>query len=302
MASTQPMRVYFAHIPKTAGTSLITEMIAPKGALTHYLIGNRADVVSGEVCVPTLMEQMRSERGAVRPVSVVFLRAPRTHLVSMHAKCNAAFISQRAPPEKVALKRGVMAWVTEYEKHVLNSTERWGCYSPYNMQTRAFLCDSSRDVKLPLKALAPRAYIYWQSSHALWHSSTMEDKRRDASGSDIVRAIDTMRALDVVGVTEYYLTSLCLVLDRVKRYGSRTLPPWCDCRQTNATAMQGAPSVHKGVNAKGHVTNSAHTAEQEATLSQVLFADEQLYAAGLVRFREDVRRVEAERSVRLLCD
>lgn len=134
---------YFAHIPKTAGTSIV-----------HDLRSLQLKIVSKE-------EPLSND---VNFVGITMLRHPETHLTSLYEHCRAN--PYNSPLHKVVRgsnsTHGFALWVddalaaAEQKTHSrLSSQLRFGfqgCYDPWNLQTR-FLSHGSADVEQAIRQL-----------------------------------------------------------------------------------------------------------------------------------------------------
>ena len=112
---------------------------------------------------------------------VTLLREPVAHFQSMYNKCKNDWKGTTGgvirPDERDSLS-DIGRWADHYIK-IKNTTAKWSCYDPTNIQTRAFLCESD-----------------------LWHY--------DDTSLTFEHAAKRMKMFDFVGITERFHESLCV--------------------------------------------------------------------------------------------
>lgn len=268
------IRFKIHHIPKTAGTSLYHELKS---------LGLGTFPVH-ESC----MEPHRL-RGA-DAINMIMLRLPVSHVLSLFMHCKyyqwarAPSSSNRTPAfiDRQAMarwQRPSLAGLDGFLRHYLDAgtlpTERFGCYDPRDMQARALTCSDPRN---------------W-ATHRL-----QQPGANDAAAA--VAAVGSTASLQLVGLTEFFHESICLVIDRL----GRPLPSMCDCASPNATTMRrqhvrythGVPRIEQP---ERRLSNA--TRQLVAALTR---ADERVYAAGVERMVRDLVDLEARTATRVLCD
>lgn len=254
-------RIYLHHTPKVAGCSLIMD--------AEGILG-RNQIYSRELCWPQVHRSMKS--------SVVALREPRDHVVSMFNHCNSGM----RPPDNVdgdmaetkALELANAATWTSFAKwvHAWRMNSRSGhipydedpflCYRPVNLMTQRLTCESSKMYE---------EYI------------------------NVSQAIDNMNAADVVVIAELYQESICLI--EAQYYGK--LPSYCNCEDsTNWASFKSAHADHCITSHFSLDSASPTTLEDVDAITQ---DDRKLYQAGVQRFAADVERVEQQHSTKILC-
>ena len=270
-------RIAFAHIPKTAGTSLQRD-------------AQRLDfsVASSEQCIPTMLAVSQANTGLV--LATMF-REPHAHLLSLYRECKNGFSSvpprQRPTAERLATDAGFTNWTAA---HATGEAAGWRCYSPNNMQTRALLCGGS----LPA---TPRAQLPPDREN-LWYDSLPAS---DAPSNRVSAARKLVRKVPLVGISAHYQATVCVWLDRLPCKAGVPLPAWCDCR---STAWWDAPL--------GHFSESRHynyevsekaattlTSAANSTLAPLVESDLRVYATAMRRFARDVAATEARHNVSL---
>ena len=100
-----------------------------------------------------------------------------------------------------------------------------------------------------------------------------------------------MAELDVVGVTEHYAESVCLIVWRA----TGVLPSHCLC-----DSVESMVEVHKTHGVPEHSLSDISNASRAliATLTRI---DVQVHEAATTRFLRDVRAMEAAVGQRVLC-
>jgi hypothetical protein len=251
--SSQAPEVRLTHIPKTAGITLDREVRA-----LNYTLRSK-DAWDNEQCYPVWRHPTA--------VNMVMLRSPRDHVVSMFLECryhhglrvglggNPYFQAKIAPHNDT--EAGLVAWLSTF---LAGNPHSLVCYDPRNLQTRALSCNA-RD---------PGA------SH------------RFTRNTSLIVALRNLHTVDVVGTTEAFHESLCLLRYRV----DGALPADC-CREQKPAAV---PHVSK--HDRWKLAASTLSAEAAAWADAATSLDRELHAVatGLVQQRFATALVRAERS------
>lgn len=245
--------VYIIHIPKTAGTSLQMDLQLS----LHQKIPRK------EYCA----------RGANRSrFRVTFFRNPRDHVLSQYFECRDDHWGRTVtngtlfPRTEDNPYVGYTLWVEHFARSVASKVDDFGCYNPWNMQARYMTCGC--------KFICAHHFVPPQP-------------RSQPSALD---AITMFKELDVVGITEHYSTSICLIMYKLGK-----LPDACFCdskKQVNQTHLVHGVSPH---------SNAGVPSETLGLVDRMTTVDQQVYLAAMQYFMLEVRKVEAVTSRRLLC-
>lgn len=247
-------------------------------------------------------------------------RRPRAHVVSQFVECRAearekakflihmSAFDRTAAHTLNALKaqfataingssaaEAFDAWLSTFAADRLHHA--WGCYSPWNMQARAMTCCSR-----------PTDQCANTNTHTVW-----DEPEPSASA-----AVAALEHLDVVGLTEAYAATLCLITHRLGR-----LPrPSCFCDAQVAAGSAPGSRSSRASSAGPHVPrlrsavkfNAKTTlAEQGSarltvdavshllpTIDALTAVDRVLYDAAVARFRRDIEAMERRFGRRML--
>lgn len=289
-----PLR--FLHIPKTAGTSAIVELQA-----LGYDLGS-ASQATMEACYPPYKSSSPST------LNFVLLREPRSHVLSQFLECRFTRFgswvtwadSLRHAEWQKECKRtrcginrfgerfggsrnrtaasilaGFEPWIRHFAR-VQGSARRsgvddFGCYDARSLQTRALTCAR-------------------RGGYASHHYD---------GEANLAGAMEVVRQVDLLGVTELYHESLCLVHFRVQG----ALPPSCVCN-ADANRSAGGGTMRHEHRTHGGPRDFGLSALPQAllpTVDAVTRDDAQLYEAALRRVVRDIRSVETQAGARVLC-
>lgn len=184
-----PTQVRITHIPKTAGVSLESTV----RAFRNYTVLS-TDGFQDEQCYPVWHD--------AAAINMVLLRRPRDHIVSMFLECRYRHGLRvglgRNPYFRAAIERhndteeGLLAWLSTF---IGGNPHSLPCYDPRNLQTRAMSC----------------------SSHGAGASHAF------TPNVSLVAALHNLNTVDVVGVTEAFDESVCLLRQRI----DGVLPQYC---------------------------------------------------------------------------
>jgi len=230
----------------------------------------REHLWSSEVC-------FAASRAANFNHTVVMVRRPRDHVFSMYHHClsgggpgyNAVLRFMNAAPGQPGFTlpetfgEWIFDWVTK---------PRYGNYSTYDDDFHCYFPKDLQSVRLTCEAPSGRP-----------------------SEVDVQAAIDTMSSASLVGVVEAYQESVCLF--EAKLTGA--MPKYCDCTSPAWGSYQETEEDH-GV--KYNDTVDDQPTEVLHGLDYLTSADRLLYNATVTRFIADVREVEKQFGVKVLCD
>lgn len=258
-------RVYLHHIPKTAGTSArldLTKRLRQKPPVGHT-----------ECCVGTAFRVGTAQNATI----VTLLREPRAHVLSQFLECKYDEWGKRVTRRTSFPRNGTDAsdfrqWLRFFapatnddgaqRARAKTKTSNYGCYHPYNMQTRT---------------LVPRC----KDTHAFL---TLTPADLDAATKNLAR-------IDVVGLTERYTTSICLAVYAATHH----LPPDCACHKRSAH------KVHHVTHGVPPHNVSAVGEEEKGIIDRLTEYDRHTYEAARQRFRGDVQRVTRETRIDIDC-
>lgn len=116
----------FMHIPKTGGTSFYNDM------LTFGINFSNESPTGNEFCFHPGMEY-------------TFIRNPRSHILSQYTMCRYSNWGKKQKVQTLwtsdmDMFEGFEVWLD----HFTHSPDYLNCYYPYNLQTRALLCEEGK--------------------------------------------------------------------------------------------------------------------------------------------------------------
>lgn len=235
--------IRFAHIPKTSGYSLYTEFHPP-----------RYNFSKSETC----LRLWRVDDPTV--INAALFRRPLEHVFSQYKECRFDAWGKRVTA-RTAFPRagGVMddfeAWLGHFAR---GRPGDFGCYHPYNMQTRCAICT-----------------VPSQCHHDL---AAWPDERRALDA-----AFASIDALQWVGVQDLFHESVCVLRWRL----TGRLPADCDCSKRRR-----APS-HPHVRHNVPRIEPAFTPTALERLRNMTRHDRVVYEYARRRAVRDILRVEA---------
>lgn len=202
-------------------------------------------------------------------------REPHEHVRSMWRECvysdwGKKVTAQSGFPTGSTDAHGFARWVrtfTSWDR--VGKAKAFNCYAPYNVQTRYFTC------KLPIRPGLP---------HFVW------SRRKEELQPSVKAAIQNVRRLNAIGISEFYGTSLCLISYTC----TGSLPGGCTCtsweNQSVTYDTRGAPMRKFNV-----------SAETQKAVSELTRTDRALYTAVLAEFAARLRQAENQLNRRILC-
>lgn len=254
--------LYHMHIPKVAGISFIRDALS--------FIPNGTGFYSGETCYSKYASRKTFDlkrEGLHNDGIVTMLRNPREHVLSQFVECaDDSWGKKIVPKDKRHLLKDFGTWVQHFTFNF--TTDDLGCYHPFNMQTRAFLCES--------------------------HLHHLTDEADLKQTTDLGRALQRMNSTFFVGLAEYYQESLCLLYEKV----TSELPDWCNCEDIELWSKY-VPQ-HESHKTRSH--NIAELTSKELDMvDQLTELDRKLYIEAQRRFLRDVEAVEGKHHIRVMC-
>eukprot|EP00929_Paragymnodinium_shiwhaense_P077840 TRINITY_DN40188_c0_g1_i1.p1 TRINITY_DN40188_c0_g1~~TRINITY_DN40188_c0_g1_i1.p1 ORF type:complete len:415 (+),score=87.76 TRINITY_DN40188_c0_g1_i1:141-1385(+) len=282
---------YFLHIPKDAGASFDDDVMNRKRVLQ-----NGTGFFTEEWCFHDM--RLRNNRdGREGNRMITFLREPRAHVLSMYWQCTTSEWATEIDNETHRPLSGKVfnalpefkdfgTWLRHFSHEgeaagssapkpgTLKSTKDFGCYHPFNLQTRQLTCSGQRPWHLYIK----ETFANEQQIH-----------------QPLDEAEQNLKEIFFVGITEHYQASVCLLMIKM----GRPLPEFCDCE--NMEAWASFSSIHYTHGVKKHSIANA-SAEELAMIDALTADDQRLYRAASIRFFKEVKGVQEKSGVRLICD
>lgn len=261
----------FTHIPKCAGTSFVSEL---KGK--HHLYLKYEIAWKMEQCFLDLKES--------KGIHLVFLRSPRTHLLSQFMECKYTDWGHTKTkntdfPQQGELHEDFATWIGHFHSNNKDK-ETWGkdfaynCYNPRNMQSRYLTCQAP-DGPDP----------EWQFTKAVYPHFAHETE------PSLVEAILNLNKHEWIGVADLYHESVCVFVYKYK--GS--LPAYCNC-----PFPQHAGHTHNTHSVPEHHVEDVSSAVLEK-MDELTLVDEGLFVHGLWGLLSDIYEVQKESGRRFLC-
>ncbi|CAE7758412.1 unnamed protein product [Symbiodinium pilosum] len=265
---TEPTRrIMFLHIPKTAGTSFVADAMLMVPSSVAFLDNGELSLLG----TPHFRNETR----------VVMLRNPLDHVLSQFLECKFDWWGKRVTAgTDFPFKPGVYGGLDEWVHHFTNlkntsvlgfepDSKEWAravshnCYNPWNMQSRYLA--STWDHYVPFSELQP----------------------------DIEAARKSLQGVQVVGVPELYVESLCLV--HLETHGH--LPKSCTCGQQGPLAQISTESHY----VPNH-TISDLPDNLLAEMAKLVQVDAQIYVDALNRFEAAVRLASDRTGIKMFCE
>ena len=274
-----PSPVYFAHIPKCAGTSF-TQDLADRGyQLTQP---------SGERCF------LDGCGYAADALKLTLLRSPRAHVYSEYLECRYDGFGKRATagtdfPRSGSAVDGFEAWLDHFlaedGRRGLGEEGAFGCYNPHNMQARALTCHKQ-----------PRSNPASDSLHRPSLAASLTPPLESA-------LLTLSRLVDLAGVVEMYAETWCLLEMRL----SGRLPRRCEADCAASEGIEDA-ATSSGSDGHAHVTHGVPPHDWRQLPARVVrkidnltAVDAPLYAAAASGFLAAIADAEATSGKTILC-
>ena len=217
---------------------------------------------------------------------IALFRTPQAHVISQYTECREAtwalattrsweqcslpscLSNDTSPPTRSRFPRSgtwqhdFANWLDAFARNPLH--HGFGCYSPWNMQSRAMTCCA-------------------RSPKCANHNSHLVTAEPEPEAS---LAIARMQQLEAVGLTEHFRLSICLIVHRM----GKPLPASCLCG-SNASVLEERKNVRASREDGEHGTL---TLAVEKQIDAFTVVDRQFYAAARSRFVRDVRQMERD--------
>ena len=257
------------HVPKTAGTVFRADAarVLPRNATLH----------TAEKCYCTKYK-IRQDAP-----TILFVRIPESHVLSQFAQCKYSSWAKRLPRMVDFLATHDFAdWLDALH----TSDDDFGCYNPWNLQTRYLTCHSTRYVRDK------------KVDHLDGHHVVTDGRHHAGFGrtGDVAAAISRIASFSFVGVAEHYHASICIFAFWVRG----ALPSGCDCgRPEDFAAAANATTLM--VHGVPRLSVDTLPADVRAKITRFVAQDYEVYAAGFRRFAEAAGVVEAATGTQVLC-
>uniref|UniRef100_A0A7S2GV55 Sulfotransferase domain-containing protein n=1 Tax=Octactis speculum TaxID=3111310 RepID=A0A7S2GV55_9STRA len=278
------------HIAKTGGTSLLHELSARN--ITFY---------GPEICAGDVFKTSKCHDKEGKSFFATFLRMPRHHVLSQYYQCaysDFAVDPKHAPPLPVEMKphpatqrslvRSFSLWVDYFARdqnfgQLIHLNGCFKCYNPTNMQARTMVCGASTQK------------TYGKMQHSGGHVQSYPTREWNA----------TLDRFDVVGITELFLESLCVILFKFSGVMERQC--FCDTLTKDKSISRQAgkrPLQHndRGGHKRARMLDLGElTLTTLAQIDNLTHTDELLYIEGLRRLLLQITQVEEELGRPILC-
>lgn len=266
------------HIPKTAGSSLIIDV------MKSGVIPNGDGFYSQESCFSNIQKTMMNNVNVTSlPEMITFLRVPRNHVYSQYLELVDDKGWNWEDKKKFSNQFPSFASFLDYfvdpagaEKPAasirLSTNFKGDAYHPKNMQTRAFTC--------------------YGSMHDLAQTNAHE-----LAQDDLNMAVRRMEQSKLIGLTEFYQESFCLLHDKVQP--DAELPTFCNCKNTTEWSKFHATRLTHSVRPHSVQELSAEDIKKIDVLTR---NDVLLYRAGKAQFLKNVKELEQRRGLTILCE
>ena len=264
---------HYIHIPKTAGESFLLDSPA------HIGVGSTVKGNSEK----TYLETPELFLNDPSRYSVVFLRKPTSHVLSQFLECKydpyfqARTIQLPGSSSLDSAIDGFDEWISHFID--IGLTMMYGkdfgyrCYEPWNMQARFMTASGKND---PHFATDQRGRI-----------------------PSLKMAETNLRKMNIVGITEYYSASLCL-LEFVALDGE--LSPLCrQCDPTTGKIIAQEIQHRETHGVPHHSVDMISDQSWKFIENNLTTVDQQLYAIGLQLFADRIEQVWRDTGVDLLC-
>jgi len=223
-------------------------------SLRHQARGAAINFTSKEHCARAVLRH-RSQ-GGTPFLSFTLLRHPIDHTLSlfMHCKHNPDVAPERRKvPKGVDDLDGLGLWLRYFKRWQKSKKHDFECYNPINIQARYMVCDVE-GFRMPngqpcqahghsRAGLVFRVNRRGRTVHPECQWVAHHIHNQSLLRIDSAQALAGAQAIDVVGITEFYPDSMCLLMTRLGWLEeART---WCDCSRP-AKPPKGASLRRRG--------------------------------------------------------
>jgi hypothetical protein len=265
---------HYIHIPKTAGESFLLD------SPFHISVGSTMQGNHEKTYyeTPSLFLSDYQKR-----YSVVFLRQPTSHVLSQFLECKYdPYFRNFATTlpgynELENATAGFDAWIKNFIDMELQNKygkePSYRCYEPWNMQARYMTASGKNDPHFA--------------------------KDRSGRLPSLDLAETNLRKIDVVGITEYYSASLCL-LEYLALDGA--LSPLCQkCDPTTGKIIAQKQQHRESHGVPHHSVDMISEQSLQFIENNLTSIDQELYKVGRHLFDEQIEQIWRTTSVDLLC-
>lgn len=269
-------KVWYVHIAKSGGMSARQDLPKHLRPVAENAQSDSAhpEFVATERCWPALSPDW--------DVITIF-RNPIAHVRSQWNHCHHDldhFFAPKDLPE--TMTSWLRYWVNVGDEPLVRGKEEgekrpellgFHCYIPWNLQSRMLSCTGSNRP----------------------HDDDLV--KLDAWGRYAVnetKALQHVNDLAVAGITEYYHETMCLIHAKYRR----TLPKECDCA---GAAWKAFPMAHVDHKSGNYREEGQLSGEDLGLIRKLTRADRKVYRAALTRFVDDIRAVEENFGMKILC-
>lgn len=291
----QPMVIM--HISKTGGSSLLQQLAADKE--TSLLGYDEPEFFSRwEQCLSLLDTSRATEvQFKMRPRNFVltFFRTPRSHVLSQYLECRfdpwgQNVTNQTSFPRNGSQIDDFVQWIDHFHDSWSTSAGDYGCYNPWNMQTRSLTCDEKNQ-----KAIADGAV--WSNVQPLAETSRLHHVYQDEDVQpDIELAKQHLEErVDFVGLTEFFEESWCLLQYQLHE----KLPErGCECGHFQELNLPHERHFTPEDSLRVHSLDKRTLRK----IDRMTRADRDVYDTALSLFLMRLRNVERNTGHRLVCE
>ena len=272
-------KLSFIHIPKTAGTSFYQQYLdkvhflypSPGGdelSLSHYKHRN---------------SKLNADKAYYNPYKIAtFFREPIHHVYSLYLECkydawgidtrSDTFPTNEHEDHQSGFTPAFDLWLEHFNTNV-TTIDNFNCYHPHNLQMRYIASNNT----IGLRSEEMYNYLIDEEMNIKFDSETKRRVKED---------------LSFFGLTEYYLTSICLF--EYKSFG-RFLNCGCDCSKPhNCTKYE----KHESHNVPPHPID-ALSDKTISLIENLVDQDLKLYQYATSLFKQRVHQFTQQTNIKL---
>lgn len=271
------------HIPKTAGISIQRELAK---------LFPDANIASWEEYYSEFPRQWPSSQ------VVTMLRSPRAHVFSQFLECKydewgQMVTNSSAFPRSDSDELDFKAWLNAFSLNsVSGEADDYGCYNPYNMQTR-YLANERSEVlrKDPKQRPFRHKHPVFPAHHAFEYRDVLPSPEK---------ALINLVSSSWFGITELFHESLCLLQYQASTSKRNEFSKACECN-LNLLQKSDSGESHESHNVPVHDANALSTSTK-ATIDKLTGRDAVLYSHALGIFILRIRKMEGVTGISILCE